>query len=83
MRPDSKWNITLEQLVNGMYGIDTFVVHDCGMEDDPEGEEISFSTKYLPHHVLHPRYAYAKVTNCECIAQNKMRVYVDLESEVE
>lgn len=82
VKHDSKWNITLNQLVNGMYGIDTFVVHDCTMEDDPEGEELSFGSKYLPRHILHPQYAYAKVTNCEFIAQNKMRVYVDLSDEV-
>ena len=83
MKCDSKWNITLEQLVNGMYGIDTFVIHDTTMEDDPEGEELSFSSKYLPHRILHPRYAFAKVTNCEVIAQNKMRVYIDLQSTEE
>ena len=83
MKCDSKWNITLEQLVNGMFGIDTFVIHDSTMEDDPEGEELSFSSKYLPHHILHPRYAFAKVTNCEVIDRNKMRVYVDLQSTEE
>lgn len=77
-----KWNITVEQFVNGMYGIDTFVLHDCTMEDDPEGVNLSFSSPYLPHHVLHPRYAFARVTHCEVIDKNKMRVYIDLGSEV-
>lgn len=83
VKHDSNWNITLEQLVNGMYGIDTFVVHDCTMEDEPEGEEMSFGSKYLPRHVLHPQYAFAKVTHCEVIDKNKMRVYVDLQSKEE
>ena len=77
------WDVTLNQLVNGMFEVENYIVQDARYEDDSCEPEFTFSSKYKARVFLHPKYAFAKVAHCELVDANTLKVYVKLDEEVE
>lgn len=82
MKDRDTWDITVNQLVNGMYDVETYILHDSAFEDDPDGVELTFSSPFKPCVILQPKYAFAKVKHCEIVDTKTLRVYIEITSEV-
>lgn len=84
IRKMDDWDVTVTQFVNKEYRITetTFILHDFRYEDAPDGVEVTFSSKYKPYAVLHPKYAFAKVRHFEYVDADTIRIYIEVD-EVE